>query len=283
MKRILKESLSKENAQIVLTSEIRAKDQEATVRASQLAAARALAEAQRAVHAEAARRLQGTEGTITEQGLIHLNVMSAVTDYKSVTADKRSIVNVHLACQEQPKLEDIGSVPDCSAEASLFAAGYAAASCGLKIEHGVLKVDGFDSRKSGTMLIPEVYGKPVSGVVIERATQLQSSRRRVFTTNLSIGATASIGRVPGRKADRVGALLARRLCRPDRVLLSYDTHPLCFSALFSRRPRFATLLLGTTWQRPATKRRSDMHSRRGCKCVFHRHHCSWNRFSDCFN
>ena len=278
MKRIIKESLSKENAQALLTSEIRAKKEEAVVRASQLEAARALAEAQRAVHAEAARRLQGSEGTISEQGLLHLNVMSAVADYKCVAAGQRSVANVHLACQEKPRLEDIGSVPDCSAEASLSAASYAAASCGLKIEHGVLKVDGFDSRKSGSMLIPEVYGKPVSGAVTERAAHLQSSRRRVYTTNLSIGAITSNGKAPGRKADRVGALLATFVSSAANLRC-----PLCLSALFSRRPRFATFLLGATGRRPGAKRCSDMHSRRGCKCVFHLFHCAWNRFSDRFN
>ena len=167
----------------------------------------ALAEARRLANADITRRLEGADGTISEQGLQHLNLMSAVTDYRYASAGHRSVVNVHRACQEVPRLDDVGSAPECTADdasASLRVATNAAASLGMRLEFGILKSG--TAVRGGVVLIPEVFAKPVSGVVTMKP---MNSARRVFITDKIIGAVAASttrgNKIPARPADRVGA------------------------------------------------------------------------------
>lgn len=208
MRRILKEGLSKEKAKADLALEIAEVTREATVKAAQVEAARALADARRAENADIARRLEGADGTVSEQGLQHLNLMSAVSDYRYASAGHRSMVNVHRACQELPKLDDVGSVPECTAEdaaASLLVATNTAASLGMRLEFGILKSGA--AVREGAVLIPEVFAKPVSGVV---TTKPMNSARRVFITDKIIAAVAASkgNKIPARPADRVGGFFS---------------------------------------------------------------------------
>ncbi len=202
VKQAVRQGLIQKAAQQLLDNEILAAKHQADVRTSQIAAAQALQLAQQAVQNEIARRLEGSNGAISDAGLQYLNVMGAVENYRC--APETGLVdNVHRACQGPPKLEDVGvSFSDCSA--GVIVATRAAASLGLKLEDGVLKAAG--SFRKGSILLPEVFARPVSGAV---TTKPIPGLVRVFTTDLSIAAVASStvrgSKIPGRKADRVGA------------------------------------------------------------------------------
>ena len=283
VKQAVKQGLVQKAAQLLLDNEILAAKHEGDVRASQIAAAQALQVAQRAVEDGIARRVDGSNGPISDAGLQYLSVMGAVEIYRC--APETGLVDsVHRACQGPPKLEDVGvSFIDCSA--GVIVASRAAASLGLKLEDGVLKAAG--SFRKGSIILPEVYGRPVSGVV---TTKPIPGLVRVFTTDLSIGAvvasTVRGSKIPGRKADRVGA----RLSLHCSILLAYTYYDLysytrafpC-PALFSRRSSVATLLLDTAWQRRTGKCGSDMHSQWVRKCVFHLRHFGWKLLSDCIS
>ena len=231
-------------AQRLLDDEILAATQETKIRASQIAAAQALQEAQRVVQDGVARRVEGSNGAISDGGLQYLSVMGAVENYRCAPETGPLLIgNVHRACQEPPKLEDVGgSVHDCSA--GVIVATRAATSLGLKLEDGVLKAAA--SIRKGALVIPEVYARPVSGVVTTKPIQ---GFVRIFTTDLRIAAVAASNgkgrKIPGRKADRVGARLAPLLTARSCALICIFFSP-C-QALFSRRPSVAALLLGTAW------------------------------------